>query len=67
MDKHTKRYFTEFFEHYSESMNFSEAMDYMKQGADSGYLASAIQDEFTGMQRDILQIRLFDRMLDREG
>lgn len=67
MDKHTKRYFSEYFHHYHEGFNLTEAMDYIKQGADSGYLSSAINDHFEGAQKDFLQFKLLDEIYKRRG
>ncbi|NYE07586.1 hypothetical protein F4694_004397 [Bacillus niacini] len=67
MDKHTKRYMFEHFNHFSEGINLGEMMDYIKQGGDSSYLSSAIHSEFTGVEKDFLQNKLLDEMYKRRG
>lgn len=67
MDKHTKRYFGDFHQHYHEGMDLGEAMDFIRNGADTAYLSKAIDDEFEGVEHDFLKMKLFEEMYKRRG
>jgi hypothetical protein len=67
MDKHTKRYLSEFFGHHSERLSFYDALSYINQADsedDFAYLSSAIQDHITGDQRQFLQFKLWGKAYD---
>lgn len=66
MDKHTKRYFAETFHHYSENIEMGEMAGYIQQGGETGYLASAISDHFSGFQRDYLQQMMWNQQFGRD-
>lgn len=63
MDKYTNRYIGEFFTHYKEEFR-PNVMNYIENatcGDDFTYLSDAIQSEFTGPERDFLQMKLMEK------
>lgn len=68
MDKHTKRYMFERFGHDTESFGMDDMMDMIgrtEPGDEFNFISDAIQTEFKGIQRDYLQVKLWDRKYGR--
>jgi hypothetical protein len=67
MDKWTKGYLLNQHGHMQDSVDLGQMMDYIKQGGEDGYLSQAIEDNFTGVQKDFLQMKLLEEMYKRRG
>lgn len=67
MDKHTRRYLYEKHGICTEHLDLGEIMDCIKQGGDSGYLSNAIEDQFQGVEKDFLKMKLLEEMYKRRG
>jgi hypothetical protein len=69
MDKHTKRYLFERFDHSGEQVGMGDIMNFLDQSSghdDMTYLSSAIREgEFTDTQRQYLQFKLWDQLYGR--
>lgn len=69
MEKHTRRYMSERFGVHQESMDLQDMMNVLAEsepGDDYGFIQTAIDSQFTGIERDYLQIKLWDKRFGRE-
>jgi hypothetical protein len=70
MDKHTKRYLYEYFNHVPEQIGMKDIMGYISEietEEDAAYIQSAIDSEFEGVKKTYLTTELFNQVFKRRG